>query len=790
MRLLSAPLYARGQGYALDGSQDGPAPEVARPGERGAAKPEHDPLGARRAGRRGGVATSAAAQALPFQALFEAAPVPCVVLSPRGFTIVAANAAVLRTTGARREDLIGRPLFEAFPASPSSLAPDQRPALSEGLRRVIRSRSPSVLPVVRYDIPAVDAPEAFVERWWSPVVAPVLDERSDVEYLVIQVEDVTDTMKQGRRAGAAVDQEATIARLRQTNVALTRETELRRRTERMLRRAAAFDAYRVRLNDALSRCREPDTALATALEAVVEELGTDLALFAEVDHEAGAIVVRESYVKGGRVDFVGSYAFGPYPDVTQGLARGQAFAVADASSDEHVDERVRDAMLSYGLCATVIAPVTRSGRWEAIMSVACLTPRPWQPDEVALIEETAQRAWAAAEAMRAERRLRQNAETFERLIVNAPFGVYVVDADLRIVLASRTAHETFGVQPDLIGKDLGEALRAIWFPDFVDGAVASFERTLETGERFASKDTVQLRADRNVVEAYDWRLERIVMPDGRYAVVCYYYDLTERQRLEDLLRQREEELRRLNVSLERMVERRTQELRDSEARFSRAFSDAPVAACIVTIDDERVIEVNQAFVRLTGYAVDEAVGRRTAELGLWSGPEDSERIARALEGADGYRELELKVTRKDGEVLDVLGSASLISWGGEPVRLKMFIDNTANKRAQEQVSRAIKDVMAEAAWFSRNIVERLSRAGDPNRHREPAPELTPREQQVLARIALGMTDKAIAEELGVSHQTVRNHVARIYQKIKVHSRSQAVVWAREKGIPGSAVAPT
>jgi len=61
---------------------------------------------------------------------------------------------------------------------------------------------------------------------------------------------------------------------------------------------------------------------------------------------------------------------------------------------------------------------------------------------------------------------------------------------------------------------------------------------------------------------------------------------------------------------------------------------------------------------------------------------------------------------------------------------------------------------------------------------------------VLARIALGMTDKAIAEELGVSHQTVRNHVARIYQKIKVHSRSQAVVWAREKGIPGSAVAPT
>ncbi|HZW26950.1 MAG TPA: LuxR C-terminal-related transcriptional regulator, partial [Trueperaceae bacterium] len=178
------------------------------------------------------------------------------------------------------------------------------------------------------------------------------------------------------------------------------------------------------------------------------------------------------------------------------------------------------------------------------------------------------------------------------------------------------------------------------------------------------------------------------------------------------------------------------------------------------------------------------------ELGLWADEEDVAKIARALEGADGYRDLELKVVRKDGTVIDVLGSASLISWGGEPVRLKMFVDNTASKRAQEQVSRAIKDVMAEAAWFSRNIVERLSRAGEPNRRSEPTPELTPREQQVLARIALGMTDKAIAEELGVSRQTVRNHVARIYGKIKVHSRSQAVVWAREKGIPGSAIAPT
>ena len=762
------------------------AEEVVEPREDGAS-------GSAGAGRwaRGGVVGGEGPGALPdLAALFDAAPVPCVVLSPKGFAIVTVNAAVLRATGARRDELVGRPLFDVFPTSPVTPLNGQRGDLRTALRDVLRTKEPAVVPVVRYDVPAPGAPHGFAERWWSPLVAPLLGSDGEVEYLIVQVEDVTATVKPTAKAGDVRDHEAVIARLRQANVALARETEARRRTEEQVRRAAKADAFRVRLDDALHKCRDPATALATAMEAIVDHLGADVAFFAESEQATDQYVVVESFSRDGRVDFVGSYPFERYPQVTARLERGETVVIGDVSSDPELDEDVRTAMLSYGLWSSVAAPLMKADRWAALLNVICAAPRHWLPDEVALVEETAQRAWAAAEALRAERRLRQNAETFESLIVNAPFGVYVVDADLRIVLASRTAVETFGDLPGLIGSDLGESLRKIWHPRFADAATEAFRRALETGRPFASKQTVERRVDRGVTEAYDWRLERLVLPDGRHGVVCYYYELTERHRLEGLLRQREEELRRLNVSLERKVVERTQELRDSEVRFGRAFADGPVAACIATLEDDRLLEVNLAFQRLTGYEATEAVGRRAAELGLWADEEDAAKIARALEGADGYRDLELKVVRKDGTVIDVLGSASLISWGGEPVRLKMFVDNTASKRAQEQVSRAIKDVMAEAAWFSRNIVERLSRAGEPNRRSEPTPELTPREQQVLARIALGMTDKAIAEELGVSRQTVRNHVARIYGKIKVHSRSQAVVWAREKGIPGSAIAPT
>ena len=46
-------------------------------------------------------------------------------------------------------------------------------------------------------------------------------------------------------------------------------------------------------------------------------------------------------------------------------------------------------------------------------------------------------------------------------------------------------------------------------------------------------------------------------------------------------------------------------------------------------------------------------------------------------------------------------------------------------------------------------------------------------------------DKAIADRLSVSNNTVRNHVARIYSKIGVNKRSAAVIWARERGLSGA-----
>jgi DNA-binding CsgD family transcriptional regulator len=73
-------------------------------------------------------------------------------------------------------------------------------------------------------------------------------------------------------------------------------------------------------------------------------------------------------------------------------------------------------------------------------------------------------------------------------------------------------------------------------------------------------------------------------------------------------------------------------------------------------------------------------------------------------------------------------------------------------------------------------------ASAPTGSRRPLADLTPREKEVLALIARGLSNDDIVAELVVSPATVRNHITRIFQKLQVRTRAQAIVLARDAGL--------
>jgi two-component system, cell cycle sensor histidine kinase and response regulator CckA len=67
----------------------------------------------------------------------------------------------------------------------------------------------------------------------------------------------------------------------------------------------------------------------------------------------------------------------------------------------------------------------------------------------------------------------------------------------------------------------------------------------------------------------------------------------------------------------------------AQAKLRAVFELSPVVMCITGVEDGRLRDVNEAFLRLTGYTREEVLGRTTLELGVWMDPGQRER-GRAL----------------------------------------------------------------------------------------------------------------------------------------------------------------
>jgi len=109
----------------------------------------------------------------------------------------------------------------------------------------------------------------------------------------------------------------------------------------------------------------------------------------------------------------------------------------------------------------------------------------------------------------------------------------------------------------------------------------------------------------------------------------------------------------------------------------------------------------------------------------------------------------------------------------------------------DELLHAVRVVSAGEALLSPSITRRLiadyARRPPPSEQPAALGELTPRELEVLRQVARGLSNSEIAGELVLGEATVKTHVARIFQKLDLRDRAQAVVLAYESGLvqPGA-----
>ncbi|MFP5261267.1 MAG: PAS domain S-box protein [Blastocatellia bacterium] len=142
------------------------------------------------------------------------------------------------------------------------------------------------------------------------------------------------------------------------------------------------------------------------------------------------------------------------------------------------------------------------------------------------------------------------------------------------------------------------------------------------------------------------------------------------------------------ATLQDITERKRAEeaVRKSEERFTRAFNAVPIPISITGVGDERIVAANEAFVRTSGYAREEVIGRTGAELNLWEDPADRDRLAGLLRQHKKIRDLEIRFRSRSGRLSTYLMSAEVIEFSGEPCILSAVNDITERKIAEERLA--------------------------------------------------------------------------------------------------------
>jgi PAS domain S-box-containing protein len=447
------------------------------------------------------------------------------------------------------------------------------------------------------------------------------------------------------------------------------------------------------LDHALMRLADPKDIVAVTLRMLGQYTGVDRCDYAEVEADQDYFVILGDYTKAATNTISGRYRMSDFGETEwKGLLENHAYVVNDIEAEPsgtHIPPYLRSEVRSL-----VCVPLTKAGHVVAGMAVTQRTPRQWSSQEINLIDTVANRCWESVERVTALRRWKASYEDYRSFIAISSEGIWrfeleqpipvTLPVDDQIELFYRFAYlaECNNAMSRMYGYDSADQilgarlddlmpksnpknidyLRALHASGYNLNDVESSELDRYGNPKVILNNLIAIVENGMIVRA--WGTQR---------------DITAQKQAEDALRA-------------------------SEERFAKAFQASPDALVISRIADGVVLEVNDSFVSMSGYARDEIIGKSAVQLGLYADPSSRERALKILREQDVVRDFEFPMRRKSGEVRWILFSAEAMDLRGEHCWLTIGRDITERKHTEEERERLLlqeKEAREEAEMASR-----------------------------------------------------------------------------------------
>jgi PAS domain S-box-containing protein len=306
-----------------------------------------------------------------------------------------------------------------------------------------------------------------------------------------------------------------------------------------------------------------------------------------------------------------------------------------------------------------------------------------------------------SERKKAEEDLRASEDKFRNLTETAFDAIVLVDGTGTIQFWNRGAEITFGYSKE---EALHRPLTFIMPEKYRTAHQQGMERYLRTGEKKVIGKVISFEGRRKSGATFPIELS-ITSWDGPHGKMFSGIIRDSSERIEA-----QKKIIRLNEDLEHKVKERTEQLerkisqlKESEEKFQKAFQASAAGITITRLADGIYLEVNDAFVGLTGYSRAELIGHTSTELKLVADLKQREAAVEQLKNEGSVKHLEMTIRDRSGRIHEVLSSIETIVISGEKYAINVIYDITERKSAEERLAAANKELEAFSYSVSHDL---------------------------------------------------------------------------------------
>lgn len=430
-------------------------------------------------------------------------------------------------------------------------------------------------------------------------------------------------------------------------------------------------SFQLCLEERLREVINPHQVAALASEMVGRHLGVARAGYGEIDETQALLSVEHDWTDGSVPSLAGTHRMDDFgPPIIAELKAGRTISVDDVRNDP----RVGPHATAFGAIRTgsvLAVPLIKAGQFAAMLFLHHSAPHRWTEADATLVEDVAERTWAAVERARAEAALERSEQELQLLTDTLPVLIAYVDTERRYRFVNK-GYETWfrRSRKDFLGRHVREVLG-----DAAYGEVKAKITAVLSGERLTFEQFMPYKCEqhRHTRVEYAPRVGNDGVVEGFYSLV------------QDITAQKQ-----------------------ATARFEGVFNSELMGFTIFDIKTGETLAINDRFLSMTGHSrADFDEGRWDwRDFTLSEHLDKDERAVTQARERGWWEPFEKEYRRRDGTVFPVrIASAPLPGEGG---RVVVSIEDITRQRA---AAAALRDSESRLRFLS-ELDEALRAASD------------------------------------------------------------------------------